>query len=1239
MIPVPAEGFRIASGWIEVLPDLSGFRERLQAELDAATSGAGGQVHLGLDDSRIVEGLSDIRVQLEQIDQGTTDVRLTLEDHDTGDKLEDIKLRLDEIGAASEEARVHVDTGDSTERLAALDAELRSKPGDAAQATSAFGGFSGMMYAVAAAVPVAAAALPALGGALAGVGGAAGAVGLAFGGVSQAISDYTAMQNGAGQASAQMAATQFANAVALQNAQRAVSDAEKQAAQDAVTSAASIVSAQQQVAQSEHAYADALYGEQQAQVALVQAREQARQQLEQLNNAEIDGKLSVRAAQLALQQAQESQQQTDANAMSTQLQREQAALAVAQAERQLIEARQGESHATDAANKADKQGVDGNPQVIAAQHALRDAIYQVHQARQAEQNAIRALTAAREQAAFQQQRDAEAVQVAEQNLANTQRQQQLQMAASGNAAQKFARDMAALSGPQRALVREFESFSGVLTRMERIAGKAVLPGVTTFLHGVHALLPTVESGLARFGRVAGQIFATVGQAFSSKAFRQDLESIITQGVRFMRILEPVGTAVGKLFDLWGRGGPATAGLAKGLAAIATGFGNLFQALEPAVKPAGEILATLGKAIGALGKPIGEVLAALVKGLAPVLVALLPAFRELAGSLGRALVPVLVSLGQALVPVAQAIAGLMPAITPLISLLGTGLANAAVNIAHDLSGLSTVLGWITGLLRHIPGALELVVGGLIAWAAASKVTAIAQAALNLVMDANPIMLVVTALAAMVGGLVYAYNHVTWFHDAVQAAWKGIEAASLFLWHDVFDPMWQGLKAGAEWFYQNAIQPLWNVWIGPVFDLIKAGIDVFKGDWSGAWKEIGNAAKVPVNFLIGTIYDNGIRRFWDDVVNAIGLSALDLPKIATLSQGGRIPGYGGGDVLPALLEPGETVVDKDTSRVLAPIFGAAGVPGYSLGGIVGNVGNWFSHIGHGLNDWLHKAFDIGKIVAALSTGNSTALVNAIDALIGHKTPAAGELAKVMITLPHQLFSDAAKHLVSMVGLGGDGSGMGTGSQGGLGGSATGNAVVKFAESWIGRIPYVFGGTTLGPAGIDCSGFTERVYEHFGFSPPRTSEEQFGWVQRTLKPVLGGLAFFTGSSIDPPPGHVGIITGLNQMVDAYGTGFGVRLNSLYGSSGTVMGFGVPPGGGLESKTFDRGGWLPPGWLNGTGRPEAVLTPDESTALKTMARALAGGQGGGAGTVVHQYFYGQHPNVEQQAQMRRDLALLLGG
>ncbi|MFE5140304.1 phage tail tape measure protein [Streptomyces fagopyri] len=62
--------------------------------------------------------------------------------------------------------------------------------------------------------------------------------------------------------------------------------------------------------------------------------------------------------------------------------------------------------------------------------------------------------------------------------------------------------------------------------------------------------------------------------------------------------------------------------------------------------------------------------------------------------------------------------------------------------------------------------------LIAAAIAEKATAAAQWLLNVAMDANPLMLVVLGIAALVAGLIWAYNKVGWFRNFVNAAFRMI-----------------------------------------------------------------------------------------------------------------------------------------------------------------------------------------------------------------------------------------------------------------------------------------------------------------------------------------------------------------------------------------------------------------------------------------------------------------------------------
>lgn len=57
------------------------------------------------------------------------------------------------------------------------------------------------------------------------------------------------------------------------------------------------------------------------------------------------------------------------------------------------------------------------------------------------------------------------------------------------------------------------------------------------------------------------------------------------------------------------------------------------------------------------------------------------------------------------------------------------------------------------------------------------------------------------------------------------------------------------------------------------------------------------------------------------------------IHPLAKGGLLSGFGGGDQIPALLEPGEAVIDKWKTRQWSWLFKMIGVPGFASGGLAG------------------------------------------------------------------------------------------------------------------------------------------------------------------------------------------------------------------------------------------------------------------------------------------------------------------
>ena len=60
----------------------------------------------------------------------------------------------------------------------------------------------------------------------------------------------------------------------------------------------------------------------------------------------------------------------------------------------------------------------------------------------------------------------------------------------------------------------------------------------------------------------------------------------------------------------------------------------------------------------------------------------------------------------------------------------------------------------------------------------------------------------------------------------------------------------------------------------------------------------------------------------------------------ATGMRVPGFGGGDIFPALLEPGESVVPKELTASVAPFLAMHGVPGFAAGMIPSALAGMYS-----------------------------------------------------------------------------------------------------------------------------------------------------------------------------------------------------------------------------------------------------------------------------------------------------------
>jgi cell wall-associated NlpC family hydrolase len=107
-----------------------------------------------------------------------------------------------------------------------------------------------------------------------------------------------------------------------------------------------------------------------------------------------------------------------------------------------------------------------------------------------------------------------------------------------------------------------------------------------------------------------------------------------------------------------------------------------------------------------------------------------------------------------------------------------------------------------------------------------------------------------------------------------------------------------------------------------------------------------------------------------------------------------------------------------------------------------------------------------------------------------------------------------------------------------NAVTSAAIAYAEQQLGK-PYLWGGT--GPNAFDCSGLVMMAYRAAGIDIPRTSQEQWAWGPKISASQVepGDLAFFVGADGTwTAPGHVGLVIGGGLMIEAYATGFPIRI-----------------------------------------------------------------------------------------------------
>ena len=102
------------------------------------------------------------------------------------------------------------------------------------------------------------------------------------------------------------------------------------------------------------------------------------------------------------------------------------------------------------------------------------------------------------------------------------------------------------------------------------------------------------------------------------------------------------------------------------------------------------------------------------------------------------------------------------------------------------------------------------------------------------------------------------------------------------------------------------------------------------------------------LYGTVIYNAVVRAAGPVAGAI--AAGNIGKTSGFQTGGLVPGSGTGDIIPAMLEPGEAIVPRNLVSLIAPILSRYRVPGF--GGMPQSSSSHFAD--GGIVPWGHDFF---------------------------------------------------------------------------------------------------------------------------------------------------------------------------------------------------------------------------------------------------------------------------------------------
>jgi len=446
--------------------------------------------------------------------------------------------------------------------------------------------------------------------------------------------------------------------------------------------------------------------------------------------------------------------------------------------------------------------------------------------------------------------------------------------------------------------------------------RTILSGVNAFLLQIKRSLGPVVTGFiglaaqaSKFGGALGGQAANAIAKFSIWLNSLDLDKIFATALPIIQqlgaFLADIATIAKSLFSIFLGDGQNAVGV---IANLVSQFAAFLQSAQGAA-----VLDSIGQAMQAIGTGAGQVFLALLQALAPAIIALAPAVTQLATQLVSVLVPAINALAPLLLnisnflsdnmswlgPVAGAVVALAAAYkvyvaaakavaavqavlkSKMVASTAAWIANTAAVVANRIAqaasavvtGTQAVAAWVANtavvVANRVAVAAVAVTMGVVR-AATIAWTAV-QWALNVALNANPIGLIVLAVAALVAGIILLWKNSETFRKIVLAVWGAIKVAIKATVDWFVNTAWPWIKKVIDFiigYYKLLWQITKAVWTG-IFNAIKSALTWIKDISQTIWNAIVTAVKTYINVYKTVIMAviNFVKAAWNNWLKGI------------------------------------------------------------------------------------------------------------------------------------------------------------------------------------------------------------------------------------------------------------------------------------------------------------------------------------------------------------------------------------